>query len=243
MSTSEPSGSTNKELKANTGQAERLHSFAHAIRNRLTGLIEAVRFVKEEVPAEQRAEVAGFGERQFFQALREVEALMDDLGVARGITKIKAAPIDMSDVIAAGIASCEHRYTNKQQHIVSNLPASLPLVGDRELLIEAIQALLSNASKFSAPGTQIEVNATLEEGTVVMGVVDNGVGMTKEDLQEIFTRYAWLGSTSTAGEAQGRSTLARVKQWIEAHGGTIHAGSEGPGKGATLTLRLPAGWK
>ncbi|MBK8341119.1 MAG: sensor histidine kinase [Flavobacteriales bacterium] len=103
-----------------------------------------------------------------------------------------------------------------------------------------VHGLLTNASKFSATGSEIRLFATKEEGWVILCVDDHGVGLAPEEIPELFVRYAWLSSRSTAGEGQARSTLARARQCAHLHQGSLDAESEGIGKGMRFTLRLPA---
>ena len=228
-----------KDLLANAAQAERLHGFSHGLRNKLTGLFEAMRMLQEERRDPEHEEIAAFAEIQFFQALRDVEALLDDFGVERGVGRLKKEDLDLAHVIDSGIAHSEHRLAKKEQRVERKLANGLTLNADRYYVEEAIAALVSNASKFSAPASVIHVTSAVHDGQAVITVRDNGVGLTADDLHEVFTRFAWLSSKSTAGEAQGRGTLSRVKTWVEAHGGTVTAESAGTGKGATFTLRLP----
>jgi signal transduction histidine kinase len=114
--------------------------------------------------------------------------------------------------------------------------------GDKHWLKELVNALLTNASKFSPKGSSITVGVHRDTDRVVLTVADPGVGMSPSDLSQAFVRYAWLESRSTDGEPQGRSTLARARQWAEAHHGTLNVNSRGPGKGCCFTLSIPASY-
>lgn len=219
-------------------QADRLHKFAHDMRNRLSGLYEALKQMAQSDDAE-RLELLEYGERQFFRALREMEVLLDDLGVDRSVQRIRPTPITLAPLVRKAIAQLQHRFEGKDQHVVEHLEEKLTVAGDERHLLEAITTLLSNASKFSPHGTSIELRSAIGDGQAELCVIDQGVGLNEEDLRNIFTRYAWLGSRSTNGEAQGRNNLSRAHGWINAMGGTIEANSEGEGKGCAFTLRLP----
>jgi len=97
---------------------------------------------------------------------------------------------------------------------------------------------MSNASKFSEAGATICVEVALHDEQVLVHVKDHGVGLTPNDVDHLFERYAWLSSKSTAGEDQGRGTLAKALEWARAMGGNLTAASAGPGKGTTFTLAL-----
>ena len=227
--------------RANAEQAERLHRFAHDIRNRLSGIREVLRHLSQPSPDGNGAELALFAEQQFFKALREVESLLDDMQVERGIGTLQRENFDPAELIARAIANMEHRFARKEQKVTTDLAKDLRIEGDVACLTELITALLSNASKFSPRGSRIHISLARSAQNAVVRVRDTGVGLNAADLEQVFVRYAWLGSTSTDGEAQGRGTLARAAQWAQAHGGTLRAESGGNGQGSTFVLELPLG--
>lgn len=220
-------------------RAERLHRFAHDIRNRLTGMHQALQHLAGDGAPAEKDELLSFGEQQLFKALREVEDLLDDMGVDRGVGKLRMETLLPAQLVRDAVRDLEHRFTRKEQKTALELDEDLPVTGDPHHVPAIIAALLSNASKFSPQGSAIRVRLVRGDGQAVLHVRDEGVGLTADDLAQVFVRYAWLQSRSTDGEAQGRGTLARVRQWAEAHGGTLEAHSEGPGRGCTFTLRLP----
>jgi signal transduction histidine kinase len=219
-------------------QAERLHKFSHDLKNRLSGLYQALQHVTTD-EASDRGEFLQFGEQQFFKAMREIESLMDDLQVERGARTFKKEAVPLADVIKEAADGLRHRFERKEQELVMKLDDPVNVAGDRHYILETISALLSNASKFSPHESPVEVVLQKKDDHAELCVIDQGVGLTEADLQNIFVRYAWLGSRSTAGEAQGRGTLAKARQYAEGMGGTLEAASEGSGRGCSFSLRLP----
>lgn len=225
-------------MKATPEQADRLHRFAHDLRNRLGALQQALAQLNDAPPDEREAMTA-FAEQQYFKAMRATEELLDDLGIDRAQQPQRMEPMDLGGAVRRAIDLQAHRIARKQQHLTADLAPDVLVKGDPRMLEDLITALLSNASKFSPEGAAIAVTLTCGDGTASLSVRDAGIGMDEEDLAQVFTRYAVLKGRSTAGEAQGRSTLARARQWAQAHGGSLHAESPGPGQGAVFTLRLP----
>lgn len=220
--------------------AEQLHSYAHDLKNRLAGLLEVLRQLREPSATDEQKELFAFGERQIFAVLRRSDGLLDDLAVPRAMPAPHTGPVDLLRTLDAAIDNQRYRFDRKQQSISIAERRPLTVAADPRQLATVLEALLSNASKFSAPGSVITVRPDAVDGQVSVHVQDNGVGLSAEDLKDVFVRYAWLTSTSTAGEAQGRSTLALCRRIAEAHGGSLTAQSGGPGQGALFTLRLPA---
>lgn len=226
-------------MKASSEQAERLHTFSHDLRNRLIGLHQVLGRLKEPTPDDERVELGLYGEQQFFKALREVERLMDDLQVPRGITAPELRDIDLGVLLRERIDLLLFRFERKGQRIVTDIDEPLMAKADPRIIGDLIDALLSNASKFSPTGSDIEVGLHGNGSEVELRVQDHGTGLSPADLEQVFVRFAWLNSRPTTGESQGRGTLARALDWACAHGGSLSAESAGEGHGCTFTLRLP----
>lgn len=226
-------------MKASAEQAERLHTFSHDLRNRLIGLHQVLGRLKEPTPDDERVELGTYGEQQFFKALREVERLMDDLQVPRGTTTPELRSMDLGVLLRERIDLLLFRFERKDQRLVTAIDEPLPIKVDPRIIGDLIDALLSNASKFSPAGSDIEVSLHVNGMTAELRVHDHGAGLSQEDIQQVFIRFAWLNSRPTAGESQGRGTLARALDWARAHGGSLSVESAGEGHGCTFTLRLP----
>lgn len=218
---------------------ERLHRFSHALKNRLGSLWQAATMLHDLPEGPERAQLLAMAEKNYFNGARELERLMDDFSVPRGILKVQRAPLEVNGLMERCIGNVAYRTEKKDQRVTFPVGAAITLDGDEQVLEQLFEALLSNASKFSPKGSSIEVTATRGADHVLVEVQDHGVGFTPEDLQEVFDRYAVLSSRSTDGESQARSTLARAKQWAQAHGGSLTAASLGPGEGSRFSVRLP----
>jgi signal transduction histidine kinase len=216
----------------------RLHRFSHDLKNKMGGLWQALKLLQDLPEGPERDELLVFAERSYFSGAQAVEKLMDDLAVPRGNEKLRKEDVDLTALMGQCIEGTAFRTQKKEQQVVLKA-VPVHLQGDRELLRNIFEALLSNASKFSPPGSPVQVHLTVAGNLVRIEVEDHGVGLTEDDLGEVFTRYALLSSRSTAGESQARGTLARVRQWVKAHDGEIAAQSAGPGKGTRFTVRLP----
>jgi len=130
------------------------------------------------------------------------------------------------------------------------------ILGDSDRLQQVIWNLLSNAIKFTPNGGSIEIKLNIEESEnktgeeqpscpssnlkcVIIEVTDTGIGIEPEFLPFVFDRFRQAdGSTTRLYGGLGLG-LAIVRHIVELHGGVIHAQSEGQGKGATFTVKLP----
>lgn len=117
------------------------------------------------------------------------------------------------------------------------------VLGDQTRIGQCVTNLLHNAIKFSPASEPIEVElkrAASESELIELCVIDHGVGLERDSLEEIFDLFHQVGTTidrSSGGLGLGL-TLARGI--IEMHGGMLQASSEGKGHGSTFCIRLPS---
>lgn len=227
-----------KGLTATAEQAERLHHFAHDLRNRLAGMQQMLRMLASPEPDMDPAELITFAEQQYFKAMRLTEELLEDLAVERGTPSLRTNSVDLHSSARAAIDLMAQRFARKDQSVQLSGPDTLFAMAEAHHLELLLSALLSNASKFSPAGARIQVTLRQHEMLAIVEVSDSGVGLDAADLAQVFQRYSMLKSKSTAGEEQGRSTLARAHQWANAMGGELAATSPGQGSGCTFGLQL-----
>ena len=119
-------------------------------------------------------------------------------------------------------------------------PEPLFVDGDLLRLEQMVWNLLTNAVKFTPAGGLVSVHVTREDDDVVLIVKDTGQGIEKSFLPKIFEMFR-QGDARASREHTGMGIgLALVQQLVRLHQGSVTADSEGPGKGTTITLRLPA---
>jgi signal transduction histidine kinase len=112
------------------------------------------------------------------------------------------------------------------------------VVIDEERLAIALDALIENAVKFTAPGDGISVLALPTVASLTIEVADEGEGIEPAHLPKIFDRFARADGDRTRGGGGTGLGLAIVRAIVEAHGGTVAARSA-PGHGSTFSLTLP----
>lgn len=218
---------------------EQLHRFSHDLKNKLGALWQAAKLLHELPPGPEHDQLIAMAENSYFAGARAVERLLDDFSVPRGVETPGPEPVDLVPLLETCAASMGFRTGPKQQRFIILAEVNDRVLADRGMLVRLLEALFSNASKFSPTGAEINVSAKVLDHTVRLTVEDPGVGLSETDLQDVFTRYAMLSSRTTGGESQARSTLHRARQWAVVQGGDLRATSNGPGKGSAFTLTLP----
>lgn len=225
-------------LQATAEQAERLHHFAHDLRNRLAGMQQILRMLGAPDPGMDATELVEFAEQQYFKAMHLTEELLNDLAVERGTGPLATTSVDLVAAVRSAVELLDHRFSKKEQRVELMGSAPCMAMAEPKHLDQLLSALLSNASKFSPAGSVIRIVLGRDGDRVLADITDVGVGLDAKDLALVFQRYAMLGSRSTAGEEQGRSTLSRAKQWAQAMGGDLSAKSPGSGAGCTFRVVL-----
>ena len=121
-----------------------------------------------------------------------------------------------------------------------NKESSSPLLveGDPVRLEQVFSNLLTNASKYSDPGDQITLSIAKQGDYAEIAVSDQGIGIHEHELEHIFTPFHQAGSKSRTQKGLGIG-LALVQNFVEVHGGSVTAASEGPGLGSRFTVLLP----
>ena len=111
------------------------------------------------------------------------------------------------------------------------------LVSDKQLVSRICENLFSNAIKYSPPGKNVWISLADANDAVNIKVKDEGVGINKEELPNLFSKYSKISSSPTAGEASTGLGLSIVKRIVQELNGTVFCESE-PGKGSLFTVVL-----
>jgi CheY-like chemotaxis protein len=106
-------------------------------------------------------------------------------------------------------------------------------------LAQVIANLLTNAAKYTDPGGHIDVRAARENGSVVLRVKDDGIGMSPVLLETVFDMFVQGKRALDRSEGGLGLGLTLVRTWVELHEGSVEACSAGPGAGSEFVVRLP----
>jgi two-component system sensor histidine kinase BaeS len=142
---------------------------------------------------------------------------------------------DLAGIAAAAADSVSRQFEAASVRLDREL-ASTPVVADERWLHQMVTNLLGNALKFTPADGRVTVRTRQDGADAVLTVSDTGVGIPASELPHVFERF-WRGQAA-AGTSGSGIGLAIAAELARAHGGTLTADSQ-PGKGTTLTLRLP----
>ncbi|HTV09687.1 MAG TPA: HAMP domain-containing sensor histidine kinase [Candidatus Aquilonibacter sp.] len=151
--------------------------------------------------------------------------------------------IELSALVAECIATTLSRNHLPAEAIhLEDVPGNVRLFisANHDDLRTAILNLLDNAVKYSPQGVKVRCRLTIEHYTwAVLTITDKGLGIQPQDLRRVFRRF-YRASSNDRVKIKGTGLgLFLVRTIVRQHGGEIRAASEGPGKGTTMTLKLP----
>jgi signal transduction histidine kinase len=195
---------------------------------------------RRELTEVQRKQALGAIHRNAQAQSRLVDDVLDLSRIITGRMALTAEPVDLSEIVRTTVESFTPAVLGKRQTVHLALPAQARITGDTHRLRQVIWNLLSNATKFTPEGGSISVRVTYHDSRVELEVSDTGEGIDPAFLPYVFDRFRQGDSSSTRRHGGLGLGLSLVRHLVEAHGGTVTAASEGKGRGATLTVRLPA---
>jgi PAS domain S-box-containing protein len=220
---------------------EFLALLAHELRNPLAPIRYAAGLLKPGVPQEISSAARDVIERQVGHMARLLDDLLDVSRVTRDALELRSERIDLRSVVTETVNTLRPLFESVNHRLTVNLPAEpAPVVADRTRLAQVLSNILNNAAKYTDPGGQIEVQVGLENARYVLRVIDSGAGIAPEFLPKIFEMFVQGDRRLTRASGGLGVGLSLAKRVVEMHGGTLEAFSEGPGRGSTFTVALPA---
>jgi PAS domain S-box-containing protein len=179
-------------------------------------------------------------ERSTRTQTRMVEDLLDVSRMMSGNLRIEPRPVDLAAVVNAAVDAVRPALDAKSLNLVTGLDSEAgPVAGDPERLQQVIWNLLTNAIKFTPRGGRIEVRLERRDSGVQVQVSDSGRGIAPDFVPRVFERFSQAEASSSRSQPGLGIGLALVRHLVELHGGTVQVASDGEGRGATFTVRLP----
>lgn len=218
-----------------------LAMLAHELRNPLAPVRNALQVLRHApVDAAATARLHATMERQVDHLVHLVDDLLAMAQVTHDKVELRREPLPVSGLVEDAIAMVREPL-EAAGHVVAIEPVdpSLQVCGDRVRLVQAVTNVLHNAVRYTPPGGRIAVEVRADARDVAIVVRDSGIGIEPELLPHIFELFS-QGERSDRPVRDGLGIgLSLVRQLVELHGGTVHAASEGRGRGAVFTLSLP----
>jgi signal transduction histidine kinase len=171
---------------------------------------------------------------------RVFQALLRIAEAEAGARRAAFAPLDLPAVLHDAAEFYEAMAEARDQRLETDLPEHLTLVGDRDLLLQAVANMLDNAIKFTPEGGVVRLEARQDDAGIEVAVSDTGPGLPPEERDRATDRFFRAdASRGTPGSGLGLSLVRAVAQL---HGGDLVLEDARPGQvppGLRVSLRLP----
>ncbi len=233
--------------KANRGKDMFLATLSHELRTPLTSILSWAEMIgKGKLDSEKVNKGIKIIEESGKIQAQLINDLLDVSRIIAGKLSLELREVNPSTLIHGAIEAVRSTAELKSIQIETAFDSTIGTVmADPVRLQQVFWNLLTNAVKFSAPGSKVFIKLEKHKGKkdehaqAMIQVVDSGKGIDPEFLPEIFNRFSQEDSSSIRVHGGLGLGLAIVRNLVELHGGTIRAESQGDQRGATFTVLLP----
>ena len=216
-----------------------LAMLGHELRNPLAAVMSTLQIMRLRSPDTMVLE-RGVLERQSAQLRRMVDDLLDVSRFARGDLHIEKTVCEVSDLVARAREMAGQPLAQHDPPLVVDVPSGLKVEADADRFAQAICNLLTNAVKFTPPGSRISLVARRLDGLIEIVVGDEGAGFEPAVAESLFTPFMQEQQAMHRPQGGLGLGLTIVRHLVALHGGTVEARSQGRGHGASFVIRVPS---
>ena len=229
---------------ANHAKSQFLANMSHELRTPLNAILGFSQIIRRQLYGpvgsdkylEYAQDIWDSGEH----LLGIVNSVLDTSKIEAGSFKLDEAPCDVADIVDAAIRMVEERAHRGglavEQHVA---PGLRPILADERACRQILINLLGNSVKFTPTGGKVTATAAIApDGSLLIQVADNGIGIAPEDIDKVFERFSQVDGSYTRRHSGTGLGLHLTKKLVELHGGTIRLESE-VGVGTTVSVTLP----
>jgi PAS domain S-box-containing protein len=226
---------------ANRQKTEFLSVLSHELRNPMAAISYSIEMLRHVASSEVIDKARTVIERQAAHMGKLLDDLLDLSRITRSSIELELDLLDLRRVIELGYESAKSLIKPFGHEVTMNLPPQpIWVQGDEVRLTQVITNVLGNAAKFTPAGGRITISAKQAAGTAILDITDNGVGIEKAKLDQIFDMFYQAQPRSSGGTGGLGIGLAVVQKIVSLHGGSVQAYSEGLGQGARFRIVLKA---
>ncbi len=213
---------------------------SHELRNPLSAILSSVELLRlQKVYAPDTSQLLQTIDEHVRIMTSMLEDLLDVSRISKNKLTLRKETLSLDALIDRSVRTAQ-ALVRSRGHTLSVIKPEheLYLEADPIRLEQIMVNLLNNAAKYTNQGGSIELIARQEDGSAVIRVRDNGIGIPKHMLKRIFEPFFQIERGKLATEGLGVG-LPLTRQLVEMHGGTIEVTSQGKGHGSEFIVRLP----
>lgn len=224
--------------RLNAMKAEFINTAAHEINTPLTPIkMQLHLLLRGEGRTEKEVASLRLIDRNLDRLAHLVRDMLDGARMQGGGFQLDVRDVDVDAVVGHVVATVQPSAQERGVSLEGKVSSGLTFQADPHRVEQVLWNLLSNAIKFTSAGGSVTLEARREGAEVVLRVTDTGAGLTQPQLESLFQPFTrHHGHLDQSGTGLG---LYISRNIVEAHGGSLHATSPGPDKGATFTARFP----
>ncbi len=233
-----------KELELlNNSKDEFISLASHQLRTPATAVKQLLGLLTEGLYGELPPHIVNILGKAYESNERQINIINSLLKVAQidaGKVILHRSSVDMTQMVQDLLDEYSDTFFSRMQNVDLKIVGKRPVTAyiDAEYMRMAISNLIDNASKYTRMNGNISVKISQTSTYASIGITDNGVGISKEDQKELFTKFQRIPNEMSQVVGGSGLGLYWVQKVVELHRGTIKIDSE-IGKGTTITLLLP----
>ena len=229
-----------REQEANRLKDEFLATLSHELRTPLNAIVGWVHLLKTgQLPDEERKHALERIDRNAHAQARLVQDLLDVSRITTGKLRLDIREMDFAAVVTNAIDACRPAADARQVNLVTQFSGTYPTSGDPDRLQQVVWNLITNAVRFTPAAGRVTILLTRADGLDTLRVRDTGAGIESQFVPYVFEPFRQADAASTRAHGGLGIGLTIVRRLTEMHGGSVEVASDGPGLGATFTVRLP----
>jgi signal transduction histidine kinase len=216
-----------------------IHFVTHEMRTPLTAIQGSSELMgRYNLSEEKRKQMTEMINQESKRLARMIQTFLDVERLSDGQMELKHEQFTAQELVEACVARVRPLGERKNIRVSTGELQGI-LEGDRELMEYAVYNLMTNAVKYSGPGTEVRVTGRTEGDRVRISVDDQGIGMDAKELRQIFQKFYRTKRAEASGEKGTGIGLSIVEQIVHHHGGKMEVTSQ-LGQGSCFTAILPA---
>ena len=195
----------------------------------------------DDIPRERQLQLLAIIAQESQRLSRMINQLLDLSRIEAGKMEWRLEGLDLREVVAQAVATNEALFGGKGITLsVAAGERPVPVLADRDKIIQVLTNLLSNAAKFTPAAGRVAVRTLVEGAEAIVEVEDSGIGIPPDQIEAIFERFRQVGDTLTAKPEGAGLGLPISREIVEHHGGSLTVRST-PGSGSSFRLEIPLG--
>ncbi len=231
----------NEELRRlNRTITDMISTVTHDLRTPLTSVQGYVELLLDEQPAEEQRDFLETIQRNADRMLRMINGLLEVTRLESRRAALRIQPTALQSALTEVRETLRPVFGARRQAYTEDVPAGIPLLNaDPERLHQVLLNLLGNASKYTPEGGAIHLAARVEGGHLRVSIRDTGIGLSEEDLRQVFSKFFRARRPETADVTGTGLGLAIVRSIVELHGGEVFVESR-LNQGSTFGFTMPS---